>query len=310
MFFFLPQLIPRGFHIIIYGAAGSGKTTVVLFLMKQLLIEHDDAEVYYFFLDGQQYMSASFEEHLDEEGLLDRYNIMVDGTADEMMMEIEELVRESNDPEKLVIVLDTLKYLNPDILNKSTNARVLHRIKALTAKGVTFISFHHTNKDGENFAGTAEIEQDSDALLKLVTMDGEDEHSKISTLEEGGRVRYFFEPKSFSFTKGDPSSVEMIDERIDTDKLEQQKADARVITIIKGILTLEGQMRKSELEKFIQGDDDFDRSTKDLKDILKRYVDIHWKIQKTGERNHIHMYSVIDTTSKSIDSVRAQLAAP
>lgn len=310
MFFFLESLLPRGFHIIIYGAAGSGKTTIVLFLMKQLLVKHTEAEVYYLYLDGQLNMAANYEIYLEEEGLNDRYNIITNGTADELLAMAEELVSESSDPRNLVFVLDTLKFLNPDILSKSTNAKALHRIKALTTKGATFVTLHHTNKDGENFAGTAEIEQDSDALLKIVTMDGDEEHTKISTLEEGGRVRYFFEPQSFTFTKGDPSSTEMLDGEIDTGKLTQQKSDAPIITIIKGILTLKGSMTKSELEKLIKEDDDFDGSKRYLKDVLKRYIDIHWKIKKTGERNHIHEYSVIDTASKSIDAIQEQISAP
>ena len=310
MFFFLDKILPRGFHIIIYGAAGSGKTTIVLHLMKELLEKHGEAEVYYLYLDGQLGMAATYEQHIEEVGLNDRYSIITDGTADELMIVIEDLVSESKNPENIVIVLDTLKYLNPDIISKSNNAKVLHRIKALTGKGATFISLHHTNKDGENFAGTAEIEQDSDALLKLVTMDGEEEHTKVSTLKEGGRVRYFFEEQSFTFKKGDPSSVEMIDGQVDTDKLSQQKKDSYLIAIIKGILTSKGSISKSELEGFVKGDDDFDGSNKELKGILKRYIDIHWKIQKTGERNHIHMYSVIDTASKSIASIESQISVP
>ena len=310
MYFFLENILPRGFHIIIYGAAGSGKTTIVLHLMKQLLLEHDDAEVYYLYLDGQLGMAANYEQHLEDEGLDDRYSIITDGTAEELMSSVEELVEESKSPEKIVIVLDTLKYLNPDIISKSTNAKVLHRIKALTSKGVTFISLHHTNKDGENFAGTAEIEQDSDALLKLVTMDGDEEHTKISTLKEGGRVRYFFEEQSFTFKKGDPASVEMIAGQVDTDKLAQQKKDSYLITIIKGILTSKGSISKSELEGLVKEDDDFDGSNKELKNILKRYIDTHWKIHKTGERNHIHMYSVIDTVSKSIAAIQERISVP
>ncbi len=310
MYFFLEKILPRGFHIIIYGAAGSGKTTIVLHLMKQLLLEHDDAEVYYLYLDGQLGMAANYEEHLEEEGLSDRYNIITEGTAEELMSSVEELVVESKNPEKIVIVLDTLKYLNPDIISKSTNAKVLHRIKALTGKGATFISLHHTNKDGENFAGTAEIEQDSDALLKLVTMDGDEEHIKISTLIEGGRVRYFFEEQSFTFAKGDPSSVEMIDGQVDTEKLARQKQDSYLITIIKGVLTLKGSIPKSELEGLVKEDDDFDGSNKELKSVLKRYIDIHWTIQKTGERKHIHRYTVINTVSKSIASIQSQVSVP
>ena len=102
----------------------------------------------------------------------------------------------------------------------------------------------------------------------------------------------------------------MIDTEINTDKLAQQKVDAHIITIIKGILTLKGEMSKLELEILTKEDNGFDGSIKDLKKILKRYIDIHWEIQKTGDRHHIHMYSVIDTASKSIDSIQAQLSAP
>ncbi len=141
-------------------------------------------------------------------------------------------------------------------------------------------------------------------------MDGDEEHTKISTLKEGGRVRYFFKEQSFTFKKGDPSSVEMIDDQVDTDKLAQLKKDSYLITIITGILASKGSISKSELEGFVKDDDDFDGSNKELKSILKRYIDIHWKIQKTGERNHIHMYSVIDTASKSIASIQTQISAP
>jgi len=92
MFFFLKNLIPRGYHIIIYGAAGSGKTTIVLHLMKELVIEHKDVEVYYFYLDGQLGMAANYELHLQKEGLSDRYNIITNGTADELLTLAEELV--------------------------------------------------------------------------------------------------------------------------------------------------------------------------------------------------------------------------
>ncbi len=310
MYFFLENILPRGFHIIIYGAAGSGKTTIVLHLMKQLLMEHEEAEVYYLYLDGQLGMAANYAQHLEDKGLADRYNILTDGTANELMVVVEELVAESKKPENLIFVLDTLKYLIPDILCKSANAKALHRVKGITGKGATFISLHHTNKDGKNFAGTAEVEQDSDALLKLVTMDGIEEHTKISTLKEGGRVRYFFKEQSFTFKKGDPSSVEAVDGQIDTEKLAQEKQDFYLIIIIKGILTLKSSISKSELEGLVKEDDGFDGSNKELKSILKRYVNIHWKIQRAGDRNHTHMYSVIDTASKSITSIQSQISVP
>jgi energy-coupling factor transporter ATP-binding protein EcfA2 len=311
MFFFVDHLIPSGFHIVLYGAAGSGKTTVILYLCAQIAIHYHDVEIYYLYLDGQLNMAAGYEELLEEENLLDRYNIITEGNADEMLSEIEALVEEEGTvPENLVIVLDTLKFLNRSILNKDANAKVMHRIKALTNKGVTFITLHHTNKDGENFAGTAEIEQDSDALLKIETTDAEEEHMKISTIKAGGRVRFFFQPQSFRFKQGDPTSVEMLERPVDTERLEQLKKDEYLISIIKGLLLKKGELTKTDLEAYLKEDDDFDCSSRERKRIIREYTDVHWKIRKEGDRGQVHYYWAIDTVSKTISSLNDSISAP
>ena len=311
MSFFIANLIPTGFHIVLYGAAGSGKTTVILFLCEQIAIHYPDVEIYYLYLDGQLNMAATYEEQLEDEGLLDRYNILTEGNADEMLSEIEEMVKEGEtDPANLVVVLDTLKFLNRNILNKDANAKVMHRIKALTSKGVTFITLHHTNKDGENFSGTAEIEQDSDALLKIETTDAEEEHMKISTIITGGRVRFFFQPQSFKFRQGDPTSVEMLERPVDTQRLEQLKKDEYFISIIKGLLLKKGELNKTDLEMYLKEDDDFDCTSRERKRIIREYVDIHWKKREEGDRGQIHYYSAIDTVSETIASINESISAP
>ncbi len=311
MFFFIAGLIPSGYHIVLYGAAGSGKTTVILFLCEQILKAHKEVEVYYLYLDGQLGMAATFEEHLEKGGLEERYNIIAEGNADENLTLIEHMVKNGEvNPDKMVVVLDTLKFLNRNILSKDANAGAMHRIKALTNKGVTFITLHHTNKDGENFAGTAEIEQDSDALLKIETTDGDEPHTKISTINEGGRVRFFLEPKSFSFKQGDPTSVKMLDSVIDADRVSREKEDSYYISIIKGLLNLEGELSKSELEKRLKEDDDFECSDKERKRILSMYKGKHWSVRKDGDRKQYHYYSAIDMVSGSIDTINQKLSAP
>lgn len=308
MHFFIENLIPQGYHIILYGAAGSGKTTVVLHLCKMILDNHENAEVYYLFQDGQLGMAASYEKYLEKHGLEERYNIITEGDADESLSLIETMVLNNEvEPSELIVVLDTLKFLNRDILSKGANAEALHRIKALTNKGVTFITLHHTNKDGENFAGTAEIEQDSDALLKITTADGKAPHTKISTIKAGGRVRFFLNEKSFSFNQGKPTSIEMLDNPVDAEKLSKEKKDAHLISIIKGILTIEGELTKTELERHLKEDDDFDCSVKERKRILRTYRDKHWRVRKEGIRKQNHVYSVIDTTSQTIAKIQESI---
>lgn len=309
MTFFVERLIPSGFHLVLYGAAGSGKTTVMLHLCEQIVKQHPDTEIFYLYLDGQLGMAAAYEEHLEESGIAERYNIITEGNADENLTLIEEMVKTKEvDPSKLVVVLDTLKFLNRNILSKDANAGAMHRIKALTNKGVTFITLHHTNKDGENFAGTAEIEQDSDALLKIETVDGEAPYSKISTINEGGRVRFFLKPRSFSFTQGDPTSAKMLENTVDADRIAREKEDARLISIIKGLLNIKGELTKTDLENYLKEDDDFDCTDKERKRILFTYTDKHWERRKGGERNHIHYYKTMDTTSNSIESINKNIA--
>ena len=308
MHFFLDKLIPQGYHIVLYGAAGSGKTTVTLFLCEQILKSHSKVEVFYLYLDGQLGMAANYEEHIEQIGLSEHYNIITEGNADENLTLIEDMVKnEEVNPSELIVVLDTLKFLNRNILSKDANAGAMHRIKALTNKGVTFITLHHTNKDGENFAGTAEIEQDSDALLKIETTDGEEPHTKISTIKEGGRVRFFLEERSFSFKQGDPTSVKMLEESVDADKLSQEKEDIYNISTIKAILNLKGKLAKTRLEEYLKENDDFECSDKERKRILSIYKGKHWDISKGGDRNQYHYYSAIDTVSQSIEKINEKI---
>lgn len=311
MSFFIEHLIPLGFHLVLYGAAGSGKTTVILYLCEQILKKYSQVEVYYLYLDGQLGMAAAYEEHLEDTGLSKRYNIITEGNAAENLTLIEEMIKsEEVNPSDMIVILDTLKFLNRNILSKDANARAMHRIKALTNKGATFITLHHTNKDGENFAGTAEIEQDSDGLLKIETTDGEEPYTKISTINEGGRVRFFLQPRSFSFKQGDPTSVMMLDNMVDAIKLSQEKKDAYYISIIKGLLILKQELTKTDLEKYLKEDDDFECSDKERKRILKIYKDKHWKVQKRGDRSQYHYYLVIDPTVQSIEAINKKISAP
>ena len=309
MVFLIDGLIPRGYHIVLFGNAGSGKTTVMLYLCMQMLLGNPKTEIYFFYLDGQLSMAANYENYLEEQGLYERFNILTSVELEHALTLLEQAVSSGErQPEDMVVVLDTLKYLNPNIINKDANVKAMQRIKRLTKMGITFISLHHTNKDGEKFAGTADIEQDGDAILKIVTAPGDAPHSMVSTIQEGGRVRYLMEPRTYSFTKGNPISVKELDEVLEPEKILQLEKDSHAIGIIKGILNLSGELTKTQLEEMLKEDDDFDYGEKERKRILKAYKDIHWKIRKGGEMNRNHFYSAIDRTSEHIDAINQQIA--
>jgi len=292
--FLIDGFLPIGYHIILYGNAGSGKTSVVLKLLSEMLVDNEDIEVFFFYIDGQLGMASKFLDYIEEIGLEERYSILTESGADGMLTIVEEMLKGHPNPEKLVFVLDTLKHLTPDLNNKGANAKALHRIRTIVSTGATFLSLHHTNKDGENFSGTAEIEQDSDALLKIETVDGENEHEKISTISEGGRVRFYFKPCSFSFIKGDPTSVKVLDEVSNTELIQQMNEDKHLIGGIKAFIRLKGSVTRAELEEAIKEDDDFDYSRRVVQKAIRDYTDIHWKLRRSGERNTVHNYSLIE----------------
>jgi len=308
MKFFIDDLIPSGYHIVLYGAAGSGKTTIALHWCYKIAKAHIDTQIFYLYLDGQIGMAANFTTFLEENGVSDRIHLLTNANVSEALNLIGDIVKSGQIlPEKMVVILDTLKFLNPNVNNKDANVKAMQRIKKLTALGITFISLHHTNKDGENFAGTAEIEQDGDALLKIETAPGEKEHTRISTIGEGGRVRYFMQPQTYTFMQGEPSTVQEMETVLDPEKIIQQQEDSYAISIVKGLLTAEGRLTKTKLEELLKDDDGFDLNEQHRKRILRAYEGVHWKITKGGERNHIHYYTVIDDTSSYIESINQQI---
>ena len=292
--FLIDGFLPVGYHIIVYGAAGSGKTSIVLKVLADMLEENQDISVFYMYIDGQLGMSSKFEDYLERATLDDRYTIMTNESVETMLALVEDMLMTHPHPDKLVFVLDTLKHLTPDLNNKGANAKAMHRIRKIVQKGATFLTLHHTNKDGENFSGTAEVEQDSDAVLKIETTDGAEEHQKISTIKEGGRVRFYFKQCSFQFTKGDPVSVTRLDDTVDVGGLTKMNEDKHLIGGIKAFLRLKGSSTRLELETAIKEDDDFDYSTRDIKNVISKYIDTHWKLRKTGERNTTHNYTIIE----------------
>lgn len=289
MTYFIDGLIPVGYHIILYGAAGSGKTTIALHWCFEIVQKFHDVIVFYLYLDGQLGMAANYENFLEGKNVVERYNLLTNCNVNDTFNLIEKSVSAGEIlPENILVVLDTLKYLNPNINNKDANVKAMQRIKKLTALGITFISLHHTNKDGENYAGTAEIEQDGDGLLKIETTQGDDKYSKLSTIDEGGRVRFFMKSRSYKFIQGKPQSVEEMSELIDAKKILLQKRDESAISIIKNILESNGELNKTELCKLLNEDDRFNCKERERNRILSTYTDKHWKITKGGERNIYH----------------------
>ncbi|MCP4476407.1 MAG: AAA family ATPase, partial [Gammaproteobacteria bacterium] len=208
MDYLIDELIPRGHALVLYGAAGSGKTTVCHSLAMRIAMERPDMIVSSLYLDGAGVMASDMDEHRDNEGL-NNYIIAYNGTVSEinkMLLNMGRLPDLSNH----VIIYDTFKYLTENVNCKASNKRAIHNyLKPLTKLGATIIMLHHTNKDGENYSGTAELEQDTDGMIKAESFESGD---KVKTsLIKGGRCRFNFKECSFEYTPGQPHTVKAID---------------------------------------------------------------------------------------------------
>ncbi len=303
MKYIIDGLIVEKFHTYILGKAGSGKTTVLLNLGFQMV--EKGYTVYFFYLDGELSQASKIDEAIEQRQMKDKYHLLVDGTMPEYENILKELIKAKADLNKTIFVLDTFKFLTDDINNKNANKKAMHLIKEVTKLGATFISLGHTNKDGQNFSGTAEIEQDSDAVLRI---DASFNDSLIyATIKRDGRCRCDIKAKSFTFTGGDAMSVTQLDEVMDIEsenqKQEAENKDKFFIDETKRILRLNPFMLQKDL--LSQLDENLGIAKTQITKKLKMYDGKHWDRVQAKEASNGYNYTVKDEAfSGLIESIK------
>lgn len=299
-------LIVEKYHTYILGKAGSGKTTVMLNLGFQMV--EKGYTVYFFYLDGELSQASKIDEAIEQGQMKDKYHLLVDGTMADYEKILKGLIKTKTDLSKTVFILDTFKFLTADINNKNANKTAMHLIKGVTKLGGTFISLGHTNKDGENFSGTAEIEQDSDAVLRI---DASFNDSLIyATIKKAGRCRCDIKAKSFTFVGGNALSVTQLDEVMDIEsenqKQEAENKDKFFIDETKRILRLNPSMLQKDL--LIQLDESIGISKSQITKKLKMYDGKHWDRVQAKEASNGYNYTVKDEVfSGLIESIKNQI---
>ncbi len=180
---YIDGLAHPGHHAYLFGASGSFKTTFVTALCMQALDENEALECHYWGFD----VSPPYVKAIIDIGH-ERFSLFPAQTVDDMKSFYSEYLNNELRLDNTIIVLDTFKFLSHDIQGKNANKDAMHYIKRIIKLGAAWVSIGHTNKDGESHSGTAEIEQDSDALLRIDTaIDGS---KAIANIKNGGRVRW------------------------------------------------------------------------------------------------------------------------
>lgn len=281
MRFVIDGLFVENYHTVLYGQAGSGKTTVLLHLCFEMV--KNGYKVFYLYLDGALSTAAMVDEEIERKGLSDKFNLITDGTINDYMNILQKSIDSKNDLSKTVFVLDTFKFMSKNINDKNANKTAMHLIKDLTKLGATFISLAHTNKDGENFSGTAEIEQDSDGMLRI---DGIfDQGQMISTIRRGGRCRFDVKEQSFTFKGGNALDVGRYDSKIDIQEVLEKKAkekkDVNFIQETQGLLKENPDVIQKDLIQMLVDTLGVGRNTVIQK--LNEYAGVYWSKTKASQ---------------------------
>ena len=212
--------------------------------------------------------------------------------------------------DNVIVVLDTLKFLTSDINNKNANKEAMHYIKSLCKLGAAWVSIGHTNKDGRRESGTAEIEQDSDGLLRIDSIiDG---GKGIATIKKGGRCRWG-EPNitiETILTIADNENPWLfwyqaikrahIINGMDIERLKTLQAKAPQMEIIAEMIASHMQqnaqaINKSELLQAIKDSDLLELSRAETNSILSEGNGKYWHIRRDKADNNKLLYYPITT---------------
>ena len=183
-------LMAEGYHTILYGASGSNKTTISAWACVEMLKEHKDKIVQFWAFDSDRIHNNEIYKYIRENNMTDRFLLIVNNTAQGFKDHYEMAIENKTDMSDVVIVIDTYKFVTDDVNNKNANKNILHKIKALQNLGATILTLAHSNKDGANFSGTAELSQDTDALMIIHREKDDTTGDVTTTIKTSTRARF------------------------------------------------------------------------------------------------------------------------
>ena len=306
MKYLIDGLFVENYHTYIFGPSGAGKTTIMIHLCFEMI--KNGYKVVYFYLDGEMGTASKISEEIENKKLEDEFMLLADGTMPEYKAMLDEFLKNNNSLKGTVFILDTFKFFTRNINDKNANKDAMHYIKDLQKIGASFISIGHTNKDKKSESGTAEIEQDSDAVLRIDSL--EDKSKNTATIKKGGRCRFDVQTKSYEYIRGNPLTVEEIEADIDIEdenrKKEQYEKDKYFISEIQNLLRKENGLSQTDLIKMIKEVIPTIGGNNKIHKILVAYENKYWKKTNIPQSN-AYEYKIIDTTQQHIDDLKAMI---
>jgi len=265
------DLIKEGQIVTVYGNAGAGKTSLILYFATRW-IEDFKKQVLYINMDGDNPMTTPLQEVYG-----DRFINIGKGASSTVIPRL--LAINSETLSQTVLIFDTYKKFTSDVNNKGANVALFEKLRQLQSKGASIIMLAHTNKDKKSHSGTADIEQDGDAMLRV--SGASDGDTLNVSIKQGGRTRWEVTPKTFSITIDDypnPQTCIESDVYIDLQQVENEIEDSSHIIAIKEILDDLGFPNTKELQKTVE--ENTSLSVREAKRILFSYIGRHWARNK------------------------------
>jgi len=299
-----PSVITKGMHSFLFGEAGSNKTTVMAWIVLDVLDRFPNMVCHFWSFDASQNHEQSIYDYADST----RLQLSVASTSEDYYNYYDTAISKGEDMGDIIIVIDTFKFVTANVNDKNANKKALHYIKELTNLGATVISLGHTNKDGMKQSGTAEIEQDSEALLRIDRAVDEFSKEVVLTISKAGRCRFACEGVTFkSKPRGDGykylytalTSMKISKDMINlSDKNENKKEDdkkhdkdALDINVVREVIASidrdsNGNVEASESMVSGKCSSEYGMNHKKSRRILLDYLDKEW-IREVSE-NSVH----------------------
>ena len=90
-------------------------------------------------------------------------------------------------------------------------------------------------------------------------------------------------------------------------QMAQEDKDRFMINEVQAVLRREGNQTQKDLLAHLKECDDVTIGRDKIISLLKTYKDKYWKIQKSGAKNNINTYILIDTDGDLIDKISNKL---
>lgn len=190
-------VVVQGMHSFIFGSAGANKTTLMSWIAIDILKRFKEKVIHFWSFDASQNHEKSIYDFAEVEGVVDRFLMSSGSTPIDYYEYYQEVLDDEIDLSDVIIIIDTFKFVSANINDKNANKKAFHFIKSLQKLGATCVSLGHTNKDHIKQSGTAEIEQDSEGLLRIDRLVDDFSKEVTLTISAGGRVRFNAEGVTF-----------------------------------------------------------------------------------------------------------------